>query len=124
MPHATLAEHALVDNGHPWRRRQIETSCPSRSTTKVIGKPVLISVYSCRASKLLIGIAVDRFDEIARLESGRRRWAVRLDAADPRHVLHPAEGHEHPGEYHESQNEICDRPSENDRRAAGQRLAG
>ena len=54
MAHAALAENALIDHADPGVAVS-GTSLPSRSTRNVIGSPVLMSVASCRPSKLTIG---------------------------------------------------------------------
>ena len=67
-------------------------------------------------------ISVDRLHHVAGLEPGCRSRAAHLNPPNARHMLNPAEGHEHAGENDKSQDEIGDGSREHDRGPVPQRL--
>ena len=85
---------------------------------------MLSRVACCKSSKVAIGSAVDRLDEIAGLESGQRGGRARLDRADARRLLGAAEDDEQGGEDRHGEDEVGERACRHDRGAIGERLAG
>ena len=121
MTHAALAEDALVDDRYPGRRREVDVVALAlddevhRQTGAHQGRFL-------KRFKAVDRIPVDRLYHVAGLKPGCRRWTARLDPPNARHVLDPAEGHEHAGENYEGEDEIRDRPREHDRGPVSQRL--
>ena len=68
--------------------------------------------------------SVDRFDQIADLESGRSGGRAWIDRADARRLLGAAEDDEQRGEDRHGEDEIGERARRHDRGAIGERLAG
>ena len=123
MTHATLAENALVDDGYLGRRRKVDVVALALDH-EVHRQTGAHQRRFLKRFKAVDRIPVDRLYQVAGLKPGRRSRAARLDPPNARHMLNPAEGHEHAGENDEGQNEIRDRPREHDRGAVSQRLTG
>ena len=121
MTHAAFAENALVDDGYFWRRRKVDVVALAIDD-EVHRQTGAHQRRFLKRFKAVDRIPVDRLYQVAGLKSGRRRRAARLDPPDARHMLNPAEGHEHAGKNDEGQDEIRDRPREHDRGPVSQWL--
>ena len=121
MAHAAFAEHPLVDDGDPGRRRQVEVMALALDD-EVHRQTGAHQRQFLKRFKAIDRIPVNRLYQVAGLKPGRRRRTARLDPPDARRMFDPAKGHEHAGENDESQDEIGDRPREHDRRPVSQRL--
>ena len=123
MAHAALAEHALIDDRNFRRGGQVDvvSLAFNDETHRQAGAHQRRFLQRLETVDRL---AIDGFDQVSGPETGRGRRAVQFDPPDAGRVLDPAEGHEHPGEDHERQDEIGDRPGQHDRRPVEQRLPG
>src|SRR5580693_3821461 len=121
MTHATLAENALVDDGNPRRRREVDVDALALNH-EVHGQTGAHKRRFLKRFKAIDRIPVDPLHQIAGLKPGSRSRGARLYPANASHMLNSPEGHEHAGENDERQYEICNRPGEHDRRAVAQGL--
>ena len=106
------------------RRRGLEDElrCPSRSTVMASGFAGARADDALHVGEVVDRVAVDGDDQVAGLEAGFRGRAVRLHRIDPRaHGLLAVE-HEDAGKNHDGQDEIRQRPGDDDGRALGHRL--
>ncbi len=67
-------------------------------------------------------LAVDALDQVAGLEAGLRRRAVRIDRRDPGGQLEAASEPDRAGKQQDREDEVRHRPGDDDRRALGDRL--
>src|SRR6202453_3931341 len=121
MTHATLAENALVDDGNPRRRREVDVDALALNH-EVHGQTGAHKRRFLKRFKAIDRIPVDPLHQIAGLKPGSRSRGARLYPANASHMLNSPEGHEHAAENDERQYEICNRPCEHDRRAVAQGL--
>src|SRR5271154_3285458 len=116
MTHATLAENALVDDGYPGRRREVDVVALALNH-EVHGQTGAHKGRFLKRFKAIDQTPVDRLYQVARLKPGGRSRGAHPYPANTRHMLNAPEGHEHAGENDEGQYEIRDRPREHDRGA-------
>ena len=90
----------------------------------IIGSPVFSIAACCKSWNVSTGAPSIALTTSPTSNPRSRRGRTRLDEADPRAVLGPAESHEQRGENHDRENEIGDRAGRDDRGAIAQRLAG
>src|ERR1700753_1939260 len=114
MPHAALAENALVDDGDLWRRREVDVAALTLDY-KSHRQAGAHQRRFLKRFKAIDRISVNRLYEIASLKASGRGRGAGLDPTYARYMLDTAESHEHAGENDKGEDEIGDGPGEHNR---------